>query len=515
MTSSGRPGGLDEASVEALVEAIVGRVRARLGVNRTEVPRVEPVPASPAAPVAATHPAAPFVAPKPAPAPPAAPAVIAREPEPGIHDDLEQAVAAAREAFERMRRTPLAVRHEIVAAMRRVALEHLDEMAERAVAETGLGRVADKRIKNHVAITKTPGPEFLEPIARSGDDGLVLVERAPYGVICSVTPCTNPTETIINNAIGMVSGGNSVLFNVHPLARRTSAWYIALLNRAIASAGGPPALLHTLREPSIETAQAAMRHPGVRLVVVTGGGAVVQEAMRSGKRAICAGPGNPPCVVDETAHVEVAARGIVAGVSFDNNVICTDEKAVVVVEDVADRLLRELERHGARRLTAHEVRRAERTFLDAQGHINREFVGKDARVLLAALGTHTSDDIRMLFAELPEEHPIVQVEMLMPIVGVVRKPDVGEAIEAACRIEHGYGHTAVMYSTNIEALSHMARRIDTSIFVKNAPSFAGIGAGGEGYTSWTIASPTGEGLTTCRTFTRERRCTLKDHFRIV
>jgi len=502
-------GGLDDQTLDAIVDQVVGRVRERLSQNRS----VANPPEVDALPGAGEHIGQPFIAPKPVRPP--APMSFVRSDMPGVHDDLDVAVASARKAFEEYEAMPLAKRYDVVKAMREAALGVLDEMCERAVQETGLGRVEDKRIKNRVAITKTPGPEFLEPIAQSGDDGLMLLERAPFGVICSITPCTNPTETIINNALGMVSGGNSVLFNVHPAARGTSAWYIALLNRAIHSAGGPAALLHCLAEPTIESAQAAMRHEGVRLVVVTGGGAVVKEAMRSGKRAVSAGPGNPPAVVDETADVTRAARGIIAGASFDNNVICTDEKEVVAVADIADRLMSEMERLGAHRLSAGEVRALEKALITRDNHVNREFVGKNAGVLLGAAGKQGPDDLRLLFCDVPEDHPFVQHEMLMPIVGVVRQPDVESAIQCAKRVEHGFGHTAVMYSSSIENLSRMARVINTSIFVKNAPNFAGIGAGGEGYTSFTIASPTGEGLTTCRTFTRERRCTLKDHFRII
>jgi acyl-CoA reductase-like NAD-dependent aldehyde dehydrogenase len=508
-------GGLDEPTLDAIVDAVVGRLRSRLSVNVVDeqLPPSTPSTVTVGAGQRATdHPASPFVAHA---AVTAAPAVHTRGRRPGVHDDLDTAVATARRAFEEYDAMPLATRYSVVRKMREVALAHLDEMSNRAVEETSLGRVEDKLIKNRVAITKTPGPEFLEPIAQSGDDGLMLVERASFGVIASITPCTNPTETIINNGIGMVSGGNSVVFNVHPLARGTSAWYIALLNGAIRDAGGPAELLNCVAEPTIETAQNLMRHSGVRLVVVTGGGAVVTEAMRSGKRAICAGPGNPPVVVDETADIERAARGVIAGASFDNNVICTCEKEVIAVADIADKLMKEMQRHGAYRLSTSELRALERTLLDSDNHINRDFVGRSANVLLAAGGKRVDGDIRLLFADVPEEHPFVQTEMLMPIVGVVRTPDVESAIQAAKRVEHGYGHTAVMYSTSIDNLSRMARVCNSSIFVKNAPNFAGIGAGGEGYTSWTIASPTGEGLTTCRTFTRERRCTLKDHFRIV
>ncbi len=433
----------------------------------------------------------------------------------GVFDDVDSAVAAARKAYEQYEKMPLETRHAVVRAMREAALGVLEEMCQRAVAETRLGRVEDKRIKNRAAITKTPGPEFLEPIAASGDHGLMVMERAPFGVICAITPCTNPTETIINNGIGMVAGGNAVVFNVHPLAKQTSAWYISLLCDAVVSAGGPENLLCCVAEPTIQSAQSLMRHKGIRLVVVTGGGAVVEEAMRSGKRAISAGPGNPPAVVDETAHLDDAARGIVSGASFDNNVICTDEKEIVVVAQVADKFKKCLRDAPTHELNAGELRALEKVLITPDNHVNREFVGKNANVILRAIGRTAPDDLRLLWAEVDEQHPFVQHELLMPVVGLVRVKDVDDAIACAKRVEHGFGHTATMWSTNLENLSKMARQINTSIFVKNGPNYAGIGVGGEGWTSWTIASPTGEGLTTCRTFTRERRCTLKDYFRIV
>ncbi len=331
---------MDDEALEAIVSAVVGRVRDRLTVNYrpVEMPVTPPAQTLAVPEGGGSHVGAPFVEPKRA----ERPEILIRTAEPGILDDVDTAVAAARKAFEQYERMPLDGARRSSRAMRHAALAHLDEMCERAVSETGLGRVEDKRIKNRVAITKTPGPEFLEPIAQSGDDGLMLLERAPFGVICSITPCTNPTETIINNGIGMVAGGNAVVFNTHPAAKETSAWYVSLLCDAIVAAGGPENLLCCIAEPTVASAQALMRHKGVRIVVVTGGGAVVKEAMRSGKRAISAGPGNPPAVVDETAHIEAAARGIVAGASFDNNIICTCEKEIVAVADIADKLKKEL-----------------------------------------------------------------------------------------------------------------------------------------------------------------------------
>jgi acyl-CoA reductase-like NAD-dependent aldehyde dehydrogenase len=306
------------------------------------------------------------------------------------------------------------------------------------------------------------------------------------------------------------------VFNVHPLAARTSAWHVHLLNEAIVSAGGPPNLVSCVANPTIESAQALMRHPGIRLLVVTGGPGVVKEAMNAGKKVIAAGPGNPPAVVDETADLARAARGIVKGASIDNNIICTAEKEVIAVAQIADKLVQELLRNACYLMNDKQVAAMEKVVLtDGGKHTNKDWVGKDARVLLKQIGVHTNDDYRLAICLCDEQHPFVQHELLMPVVGIVRVPEAVDAIAMAKRVEHGFGHTAVMYSRNIENMHAMARTINTSIFVKNDCNLAGLGLDGEGYTSFTIASPTGEGLTTAINFTRERRCTLKEYFRFV
>jgi acyl-CoA reductase-like NAD-dependent aldehyde dehydrogenase len=432
----------------------------------------------------------------------------------GIFPDVDSAAKAARKAFEQYDKTPIDTRNQMIEAMRKVTLDHLRELSEYAVAETGLGRVDDKIKKNHLCATKTPGTEILRPISYSGDHGLAVIERAPFGVFGAITPTTNATETIINNGISMVAGGNAIVFNVHPSAKRVCGWHVHLLNEAIVAAGGPENLICSVGDPTIQSAQALMKHPLVRILAVTGGPGVVKEAMNSGKRAIAAGPGNPPAVVDETAHLDVAAKGIVTGASIDNNIVCIAEKEVLAVASICDRLKELLVREGCYLMNERQVRQLEGVILEGD-HINKEYVGKNAGVILKKIGVHVGDDCRLAICEVPEEHPFVQHELLMPVIPIVRYPDVAAAIAGAKRVEHGFGHTAVMYGTNIDALSAMARTINTSIFVKNGPSLAGLGYYGEGYTSFTIASPTGEGLTTAVSFTRERRCTLKDHFRFV
>jgi acyl-CoA reductase-like NAD-dependent aldehyde dehydrogenase len=432
----------------------------------------------------------------------------------GVFADVDAAVAAAREAFSHFATLGLEARYRIVAEMRNEARRNVDTLAKKAVEETGLGRVEHKVSKNNLVIDKTPGPELLEPWAQSGDQGLTIEEYAPYGVVGSITPTTNPSETIICNGIGMVAAGNTVVFNAHPGAKKTSIFTVQLLNEAVVRAGGPENLLTMVAEPTIESAQALMRHAGVRLVVVTGGPGVVEEAMRSGKKVIAAGPGNPPAVVDETADLEQAAAGIVSGLSLDNNIICTCEKEIIAVSAITDRLKQLMVKHGAYEMTADEAGRM-LALVTENGHTNKKTVGKNAELLLREIGVDAPRGTMMAFAEVPEDHPFVQIELLTPVTGLVRAADARQAIGTAVRCEQGNGHSAAIYSKNIENLHTMARAINTSIFTKNAPTYSGLGMGGEGYTSFTIASPTGEGLTNARDFSRVRRCTLKEYFRIV
>jgi aldehyde dehydrogenase len=433
----------------------------------------------------------------------------------GVYQDADEAAKAARRAFEQNERTPIAVRVKMVENMRRAVLSNNDALSRYAVEETGLGRYEDKLSKNRLVAEKTPGVEILRSAAYTGDDGLMLTERAPYGVMLAITPTTNPTETILNNAIGMVAAGNAVVFNTHPSAAQVCNWCVHLLNEAIQAAGGPRDVLTSVERPTIESANTLMKHPLVRIVVVTGGPAVVKSAMNSGKKAICAGPGNPPAVVDETANLEKAADAIVRGASLDNNIVCIAEKEVIAVDAIADRLIEQLKRQKVLWLDARHVKELEKVVLEGD-HVNKNWVGKDAGLIAKAIGVGGhGHDLRLVMCEVDEKHPFVQHELLMPVIPLFRVRDAADAIAAGLRVEHGFHHTATMHSTNIDNMSAMARVCNCSIFVKNDASYAGLALGGEGYTSFTIASPTGEGLTTAVHFTRERRCTLKEAFRFV
>jgi acyl-CoA reductase-like NAD-dependent aldehyde dehydrogenase len=439
----------------------------------------------------------------------------------GIHPSVDAAVAASRAAFEAFRECGLDARHRIIDRVREVMREHARELAEMAHTETGLGRAEDKVLKNLLVINKTPGPEDLEPKSWTGDRGLTLTEPAPFGVIGAITPTTNPTATIINNTIAAVSAGNAVVFNAHPNAKAVSVHTIRLINRAIVEAGGPHDLVTAVPEPTIESAQALMHHPKVRILLITGGPGVVEEARKTRKRAILAGPGNPPVVVDETADLELAGREIVRGASFDNNLICTDEKEVFVVASVADGLLQSMVAHGGYLLAEHELRKIERLiFREAAndgtpGRIEPRWIGQNAGDILAAIGVADAHDRRLVVADVPVDHSLVWTEQMMPVMPVARVPDVDRAIELAVAAERGCCHTASVFSRNVDVITRMARDIDVSIFVANAATLAGLGDGGEGFTSFSIASPTGEGLTRPRSFSRERRLAVAGGLRIV
>ncbi|MCK4679927.1 aldehyde dehydrogenase EutE [bacterium] len=439
----------------------------------------------------------------------------------GILEDTDSAVRAAGRSLAESREMSGATREAVIASMRRAVLSNLDLLSKMAVDETGLGRFEDKVRKNRLVATSTPGMEDLRPIAYSGDHGLTLVERAPYGVIGCITPSTNPTETIICNAISMVAGGNVVVFNPHPSARAVSLTCIDILNRAVATAGGPRALLLTVNSPSIETAQALMAHPDIRLLVVTGGPGVVKAAMQSGKKVVAAGPGNPPVVVDETADIARAGRDIVAGAGLDNNIVCIAEKEIVAVRSIVPALKAALTDAGGVEIKGRSAERLTDLVVEKDAgrgnssSLRRHLIGKDVGIILEEAGLPCPTGARIAFFEADSSHPLVWSEQMMPVIPLVTVDAVDDAMDFAKEVERGFGHTAVMHSRNIASLSRMAKLMDVSIYVKNGPSYAGLGFGGEGFTSFTIASPTGEGLTKASTFTRERRCALVDYFRIV
>ncbi len=439
----------------------------------------------------------------------------------GVFDTMEEAVEAASRASVAYRSTPVQIRRRIIAGIRSIMEENAETMARIAVEETGMGRVDDKVQKNLLAAQKTPGVEDLETATQTDEFGMTMTERAPFGLIGAITPSTNPTESIICNGIGMLAGGNAVVFNPHPAARKVSAFTVSRINEAVQQAGGPPNLVTTVASPTIESGTAMMRDRRVSILVVTGGPGVVKAALATDKKVIAAGPGNPPAVVDETADISKAGRDIVLGASFDNNIVCIDEKEVLAVCSITDELKSsmrtaggyELSREQADQLSQHLIQDPGRP--GHEGAANKKHVGKDAHVLAGLIGLNVPQSTRLLFAEVDKDHPLVWTEQLTPMIPLVRFPTADEAIDFAVECEHGMRHTASIHSSNVERITRMGRLMNCSLFVANGSNFNGMAAGGAGFTSYTIASPTGEGFTRPRTFTRERRLSVIGGLRIV
>ena len=428
----------------------------------------------------------------------------------GVFAEMKEAIEAAKVAQKQVHKLSMDQREQIISNIRKKTKENAELLARMAVEETGMGNVPHKILKHILVAEKTPGTEDIKTTAWSGDRGLTLVEMGPFGVIGAITPTTNPSETIICNTIGMVAGGNSVVFNPHPAAIKTSLFAVNMINEASLEAGGPDNIACTVIKPTLDTSKVMMSDPDIQLIVATGGPGVVTAVLSSGRRGIGAGAGNPPALVDETADIRKAAEDIINGCTFDNNLPCIAEKEVVAVESVVSELIHYMvSEQGCYLATPEEIKKLEETVL-IKGALNRKCVGRDAKTLLGMIGVTVPDNIRCIIFEGNKEDKLISEELMMPILGIVRAKDFEDAVEKAVWLEHGNRHSAHIHSKNVDHITTYAKAIDTAILVKNAPSYAALGFGGEGYCTFTIASRTGEGLTSASTFTKRRRCVMSD-----
>ncbi len=427
----------------------------------------------------------------------------------GIFKNMDDAIAAAKKAQKVMQKMPMDFREKIISNIRKKTRGQGELLAKMGVEETGMGNVGDKTLKHLLLADKTPGTEAITTQAWSGDRGLTLTEMGPFGVIGAITPCTNPSETVLCNSIGMIAGGNTVVFSPHPQAVKVSNYAVQLVNQASIEAGGPENIAVSLHNPTLETSSYMMKHRDISLMVATGGPSVVTAVLSSGKRGIGAGAGNPPVLVDETADIKKGAADIINGCTFDNNLPCIAEKEVVALEKIADELIYYMKEKGGYFLSKEELERLSALVMTKKV-LNRSCVGRDAKTLLSMIGVKAPEDTRCIIFEGPKEHPLIAEELMMPILGIVRAKDIEDAICQAVWLEHGNRHSAHMHSRDVENLTRFGKAMDTAIFVKNAPSYAALGYGGEGFCTFTIASRTGEGLTCASTFTKSRRCVLAD-----
>jgi aldehyde dehydrogenase len=493
---------------EALIRDIVGEVLGRLGgvpAPRTSAPAPVPAAKADCGCNGKSHAAAPGLRGKF-----------------GVFQDANEACVAAHESFLQLQKAGVAARAKIVEIVKTMAEANAEPWGRIELEETKIGRL-DHKIEKLKIIKLVPGVEWLRPDARSGDHGITLEEYTPFGVVGAVTPSTHSIPTLSGNIVNICAAGNAVVFNAHPAAARCAATAVHAYNEAIYRETGIENIATIIEKPSMESFAAMCKHEAVRLLLVTGGPGVVKAAMQTGKRAICAGPGNPPVYVDDTACMKRAAKAIIQGAAYDNNLLCIGEKEVFALDNIADKLMAQMEQNGAVRLTNAQLdalTKAGFTFKPGEGggcphaSVNRDFIGKDASVLAKVAGVNVPSGTQLLFAETDANHPFVVEEQMMPFLPIVRVKSLEEGVARSLEAEHGYKHTSIIHSHDVEAMTAMGRALDTTLFIKNGPCMSGLGLGGEGYLSYSIATPTGEGVTNPRTFTRVRRCVMVDNLRI-
>jgi len=499
---------------ENLIRDVVAEVLGRLGGETTTTTQRAPAPN------------APSVAPKGdscgCSAKKAAPARAALRGKFGVFQDANEACAAAQESFLLLKQKGIEARRKIEQIIKAMADKNADTWGKLELDETKIGRL-DHKIEKLKIIKLVPGVEWLRPDGRSGDHGITLEEYTPFGVVGAITPSTHSVPTLSGNIVNIVAAGNAVVFNAHPSAARCAATAVRAYNEAIFRETGIENIACIIENPTLDSFGALCKNENTRLLLVTGGPAVVKAAMQTGKRAICAGPGNPPVLVDDTCCPKRAAMAIIQGAAYDNNLLCIGEKEAFALDSVADKLMQRMSDNGAVKLSPNQLERLTKaafTFQEGQGggcahaSVNKEFIGKDASVLAKAAGVDIKPDTQLLFAETDAKHPFVEEEQMMPFLPIVRVRSVEEGIAAAKESEHEYRHTSIIHSHDVENMTAMARSLDTTLFIKNGPCMAGLGLGGEGYLSYSIATPTGEGVTNPKTFTRVRRCVMVDNLRI-
>jgi aldehyde dehydrogenase len=440
----------------------------------------------------------------------------------GVFLTVDEAVNAAYEAQKKVEAMTLEERDRIVKIICRVCNDRREELGRMELEETKVGRL-DHKVVKLTNMRFVLGVENLRTEARSNTTGLNIIEHAPWGVIGMMLPVTHSVPTMASNAINIVAAGNTAVFGPHPSGAKVAQYALQLWNREIERELGVANVFTTTTEPTIEAAEQIFHHPRVALLCCTGGAAVAKAAAKSGKRVIAGGPGNPPVVVDETADLDRAARCIIEGAAFDNNLLCIGEKEVFVVASVADAFIAAMKRGGAYQLDAAAIDRLTKAAFTFEGggggcaraHVKKDLVGKDTAVLGAAAGIRVPPRTDLLFGETDENHPFVVEEQMMPFIPIVRVTCADAAIAAAVKAEHGYRHTAIIHTNNLETATKMAKALNTTLFIHNAASPASLGVGGPGYFSHTIATPTGEGITTPLTFTRERQMVVCDALRII
>ncbi len=432
----------------------------------------------------------------------------------GAKEDIERYVNQSRIAYERFSSFSLRDRMELIQHLREALLLQVEEFAKMEWEETQMGVLTDKEKQIRAAIVATPGASTIQTGASSDEEGLVLEEYFPYGIAVAIHPVNHPVASIINTTIMLLSAGNSMIHLGPMRAAETCLKLVNRINEIIYEVCGIDNLVQTMPENRRESNLQFLQHPDVALVLVTGGEDLVRMVRGIKKRVIIAGPANPVAIVDTGADLQKAAADIVEAVAFDHNLLCTSEKAVVVVKDALEEFLTRLLFEGSLFLTKEQVLQLENTVFNPEMEVEKGIVGQSVSNLmqLAKISYDSSKEYRMIAFLADLSSPFVLEEVAAPILPIVVAEDFDEALELAKSMEQGANHTASIHSKNIDHLSRASRELQTAIFVKNGSSLYGAGLKGNGAVCFQIANVSGEGVISPKDLVRKKKCILLGSF---
>jgi acyl-CoA reductase-like NAD-dependent aldehyde dehydrogenase len=397
-----------------------------------------------------------------------------------VIQEIDQVVLKAKKAADSMKDLTQEQVDKITEAMCKAGVAAEKSLAELAVEETGIGKVEDKIVKNHFGTQVVY--DYMKDKKSVGiieeRDGVLYIAE-PFGVIAAVTPTTNPTSTTMFKSLIALKGRNVIIFAFHPRSQKCSAAAARIMLDAAVSAGAPGDCIQWIKEPSVEATSALMKHPGVSMIIATGGGAMVKAAYSSGHPALGVGPGNVPVYVEKTANLSMAVNNIIASKTFDNGTICSSDQSVIFDDkDIADKALKLFKERGAYICNEEEKARLEAVMFDKEkGVPSMAIVGKSPQFIAKLAGFTVPAAAKMLMVPLktvgPEDY--MSHEKLSPVIGYMVVNGKGEAISTACRqLEFGgAGHSADIFTENEEIMKEYALKVPANRVVWNQPSVHG------------------------------------------
>lgn len=400
-----------------------------------------------------------------------------------VQDVIDQLVQKGHVALEKMETLNQEQVDKIVYEMSLAAIDQHMPLAKLAVEETGRGVYEDKAIKNmfasesiwnNIKHNKTVGV-----INEDNQTGIVEI-AAPIGVLCGVTPTTNPTSTTIFKAMIALKTRNPIIFAFHPAAQKSSAEAARVVRDAAIKAGAPVDCIQWVEEPSLEATSSLMNHEGIASVLATGGSGMVKAAYSTGKPAIGVGPGNTPAYIEKTAKIKRAVNDLIVSKTFDNGMICASEQGIIVDKEIYDEVKKEFQAHQVYICSGKEKDLIENYVMnESKTAVNPEVVGKPATEIAEKAGLKVPAGTKMIIVELAgtgKEHPL-SLEKLSPVLAMVKSNSHAEAFKLAEQmLETGLGHTACIHTEDEDLQIAYALKMKACRILVNTPtSQGGIG----------------------------------------